>query len=441
VLALYNILATLLWPLLWFYPPFRGTLKQRMGDFELGDYNPDAEGTKFLINAVSAGEVVAISSMLSELKRAVPDSQTVLLTTTESGQEMARTKAAGGFDLLAFFPLIDLWFVVRRFLDKLKPDVYITTESELWPNMQEQCRRRGIPVILVNARIYLHNKQGWRGSVVRRLYEQVDLVVCQDELQRKRFIEFGLTPKQLAVSGNIKFDFAAPGWESAQEREWQARWGRADWTTIVAGSTHEGEEELLCGALATVRAATADYSIRLIIAPRHVERTAAVVELAHARGFDAATMAAAEAREHAGSEWDVLVVDRYGVLVDIYRLADVVVMGGTFHPKVGGHNLLEATMLGKPVVVGPHTYSIVSQVEMLSAADALFSCPLHGTDGSAASAATQLGGYLAELLADRAALADNGARAKEITLRNRGAARRAVELVLEHVGIRATSAG
>lgn len=433
MLVLYNILATVLWPLLWFYPPFRGTLKQRMGDFELGDYDPDGKGTRFLVNAVSAGEVVAISSLLGELKHRVPDSQTVLLTTTESGQEMARSKAAGLFDLLAFFPLIDLWFVVRRYLEKLKPDVYITTESELWPNMQVQCRRLGIPVILVNARIYLHNKQGWRGSVVRRLYEQVDLVVCQDRRQRKRFIEFGLTPKQLKVSGNIKFDFAAPEWDSAHEKEWQARWGRRGWTTIVAGSTHEGEDEVLLGALKSAREGTGDYNIRMIVAPRHVERTEAVAELARARGFNAVTMAEAETQEHPGDGWDVLVVDRYGVLIDAYRLADVVVMGGTFNAKVGGHNLLEATMLGKPVVVGPHTYSIVSQVEMLNAADALYSCPLTDTRGHAASTAAQLGAYLAELLADRPALAASGERARVVTIANRGAAKRAAEIVLEWV--------
>ena len=104
-------------------------------------------------------------------------------------------------------------------------------------------------------------------------------------------------------------------------------------------------------------------ALRLILAPRHIER-AAEVWLSARRADCSARPLSGD-----GAAWDVLVVDRYGVLVDMYRLADVVVMGGTYHPKVGGHNVLEATLLGKPVIVGPSTFGITAQLEMLRAAE------------------------------------------------------------------------
>jgi len=171
VLALWNIIITLFWPLIYLYPPFRGTVGARLGNFELGGYNPDAPGLKVLINAVSAGEVVAITPFISALRKTRPDVQIVLLTTTDSGQTMAREKLGDSVTLLAYFPLVDLPFVVRRYLDKLRPDLYISTESELWPNIMNACQKRSIPVALVNARIYLHNKTGLRGHVVRRRQE------------------------------------------------------------------------------------------------------------------------------------------------------------------------------------------------------------------------------------------------------------------------------
>jgi 3-deoxy-D-manno-octulosonic-acid transferase len=121
-----------------------------------------------------------------------------------------------------------------------------------------------------------------------------------------------------------------------------------------------------------------------------------------------------------GASWDVLVVDRYGVLTDMYRLADIVVMGGTFHPKVGGHNILEATALGKPVIIGPHTYSITAQVELLASVDGLHAC----------ASGEELAAHMLALAGDRERCAQIGAAALRATLAQRGAAKRAVEQVL-----------
>jgi len=414
VLALWNIIITLCWPLLYFYRPFRGTIGKRLGGFDLGSYNPGAAELKVLINAVSAGEVAAAAPFIRELLRARPQAQVVVLTTTDSGQAMAREKLGSMISLLAYFPLADLPFVVRRYLERLKPDLYVTLEAELWPNIMNACQRRGIPVAQLNARIYLHNKAGWRGRLHRRLYALTDRIVCQSEQQRENFIAFGVSADKLVVSGNTKFDIAVEEWDGERLAERRRRYGAGAGRLLVAGSTHEGEEELLLDALKRLR----NYQrVKLIVAPRHIERAEEVMQLSRERGLTAELLSNART----DSPWDVLVVDSYGLLVDCYRLADVVVMGGTFHPKVGGHNLLEATALGQPVLVGPHTFSITAQLAMLRAVDGVLEVP----DGEALTA------ELKRLLGDDALGRQIGRAARQATEANRGAAERAVKYVLE----------
>ena len=415
MLWLYNVLLTLLWPLLIFYRPFFGTLRLRLGKFPPGGYDAYGPGPRILVNAVSAGEVVAVAPVIRELKRRRPGAQIALLTTTQSGQTMAREKLGGELALLAYFPLVDLPFVVRRYLDRLRPQLYITTEAELWPNIQSQALQRGIPVALVNARLYLHNKHGWRGSIVRRLYGLLDLIVCQDERQRDNFLKFGIPAECLSVSGNTKFDFSLPDWSDQQLAEYRTRLLLRDEPLIVAGSTHQGEEELLLDALKAIRRRLP--KARLVIAPRRVERSGEVAALCPADGFTARLLS------EPPRDWDVLVVDSYGVLVDMYRLADAVVMGGTYHRKVGGHNLLEATLLGKPVVVGPETFGITAQLELLRAAG-----------GAVEARAAELPAVLLHLLLDHARAKAIGEAARQATLANRGAAARAADAVLALLG-------
>ena len=415
MLALWNILINLAWPLLIFYRPFRGTLRRRLGHFTLQRYDPAAPGPRVLINAVSAGEVVAITSFVHALRRRHPDAQIALLTTTESGQTMARDKLGELVDLLTYFPLIDLPFVVRRYLARLKPQLYVTTEAEVWPNIQNACLRRDVPVALVNARLYLHNKRGLRGWAMRKLYDYCSLIVCQDERQRENFLTFGLPEERLEVSGNIKFDFDLPHWSEAFLAEVRQKYGVDGVPVVVAGSTHEHEDELVVLAFKRVR--EKHPQARLIIAPRHLER----VWAAQCRAAEEDYRVIQLGEHEQGVDWDVLVIDRYGVLTDFYRLADAVVMGGTFHPRVGGHNVLEATILGKPVIVGPHVYSITQQVEMLRDAGALVT----------ALDANALGAALEYLLSNPFRATATGEKARQATLANRGAATRAVDAILK----------
>lgn len=426
LLGLYNLLCTLAFPALLFYRPFRGSLRERLGA-GLGEalaaagYQRSGEGLRLLANAVSAGEVAAVSGLLAEIRRQDPSVQIALLTTTDSGVEMARKRLEGVAAAVLYFPLADLWLATRRYLDALNPDIYVTTESELWPNIQAQCRRRGIPSALVNARLYLHNKRGLRGLIVRQLYLLLDLIDCQDFRQAAYFHKFGVGLEdrpQLAVSGNTKFDLHLEAWDQERLLDWRRRLGLGEVQepVCVAGSTHEGEESLILDALLEARLDMRLPHAKLILAPRHIERCAEVEALATGRGLRSARLSA----QPAGTDWDVLLVDQYGVLVDCYRIADMVVMGGTFDEKTGGHNILEATALGKPVVIGPSIFGIRSQVEMLRGADAL----------AEADGAADVAGAMRRFLGDPHEAAAVGQRALAVTQANQGAAKRAAQRLL-----------
>lgn len=426
LLGLYNLLCTLAFPALLFYRPFRGSLRQRLGQglaeaLAAAGYQRTGEGLRLLANAVSAGEVAAVSSLLAEVRRQDPEAQIILLTTTDSGVEMARQRLAGVCSAVLYFPLADLWFVSRRYLEAIAPDIYVTTESELWPNVQAQCRRRGIPTALVNARLYLHNKRGLRGWFVRQLYLMLDLIDCQDFRQAAYFHKFGVGLEdrpQLTVSGNTKFDLAVPSWDENRLVEWRRRLGLSDLRepVCVAGSTHEGEEALVLDALLEARLDMRIPHAKLILAPRHIERCAEVEALSRERGLRTARLS----QLGGFVDWDVLVVDQYGVLVDCYRIADMVVMGGTFNPKVGGHNILEATALGKPVVAGPSNFGIRSQLEMLRGADAVVE----------AEGMAEVAGALRRFLGDPLEAGAVGQRALAVTEANQGAAKRAAQRLL-----------
>ncbi|MEZ5339469.1 MAG: glycosyltransferase N-terminal domain-containing protein [bacterium] len=340
------------------------------------------------------------------------------------------SEEAQGRDRAAhLLPLVDQPQAVKRYLDKLQPDLYITTEAELWPNIQAACRERGVPVCLVNGRLYLHNKQGLRKAILQQLIELCDLIVTQDKTHWLNYIKFAIPPEKLVSSGNIKFDFELEEWGESRMSQERRAIGLGDEPVITAGSTHQGEEELALDCLAQARLDLP--RTRLILAPRHVERVDEVMKLIERHKLKALRLSdvqkpgkAKKGKSGGGGggqrEWDVLVVDKYGVLVDMYRFADAVLMGGSYNRKVGGHNILEATVLGKPVVVGPSTFGIMSQMEMLRRDNAVIEAD-----------AEHAGARLAALLNDVDARINIGRRAKEVTMRNRGASQRAVDAVLD----------
>ena len=243
----------------------------------------------------------------------------------------------------------DYGFAVRRFLAHFRPAFGIILETELWPRLIEESARAGVPVVLANAR--LSEKSARRYARFPRLtrWALANLagIAAQTQADADRFVALGAAPP--AVTGNIKFDLDVPEAQLELGNGFRRRFG-TDRRVIVAGSTRDGEEALLLEALAAAHAPPATL---LAIVPRHPQRFAEVEALARNCGLAAAR------RSDEGSvdaSVSVLVGDSMGEMLAYYAAADVVIMGGSLLPY-GAQNLIEPCAMGKPVVVGPHTYN------------------------------------------------------------------------------------
>ncbi|MGH8220809.1 MAG: 3-deoxy-D-manno-octulosonic acid transferase [Steroidobacteraceae bacterium] len=393
------------------------------------------------LHAASAGEVQAAAALARTLVRQLPDAALVVTTVTPAGA--ARARALLGAETatraeVRFLPL-DVPGAVRRFLDRAAPRIGIIMETELWPNLFRECRRRSVPLALVSARLSARStrRYGLLHSLIEPVLAGCALIAAQSEADAERFLELGASAAAVRVVGNIKFDFEIPR-ETAERgrrlREQYAR-GRPVW---VAGSTHQGEEQAALEAHLEVR--RAHPGALLVLAPRHPPRFAEVAALLEQRGARFERWSRASANRSAEGAHDahggltaegpgagegprptdvpVLLLDTLGELLDFSAAADVVFVGGSLVP-VGGHNLLEPAALGRATITGPHNFN-APEIERLLAARAGL---------RVVRDARELGASVRVLLANAAERAALGAAARAVLEENRGALERLTALL------------
>jgi 3-deoxy-D-manno-octulosonic-acid transferase len=299
------------------------------------------------LHAVSVGEVSAAAALVRALHARHPDAPLVLTTATPTGRAQAATLF--GADVEVRFLPYDTAGSVRRFLARIRPLAAIIMETELWPNLLHECGRRGVPVVFASARLAARSVPRYRrfGTLFSAGLRNA-WVAAQSSADADRFIALGADPARTRVVGNLKFDMQLG--EAVAENGRELRRGylgaRPVWT---AGSTHEGEEELLLGAHAVLERAV--RGALLVLVPRHPQRFAGVAALLERRGlvFDRRGRS-----ETVRPEAQVLLLDTMGELTAFYAASDVAFVGGSLVP-VGGHNLLEPAALGVPVITGTHT--------------------------------------------------------------------------------------
>ena len=317
------------------------------------------------LHAVSVGEVLAVSRMVAELDGALPAYRVLISTTTRTGQALARERF--GKERVFYCPL-DLPWATRAYLNALQPALLILAETEFWPNLLAGCRRRGIPVAVVNARI---SDRSWpRYRRLQRLWtpslSELALVLAQTETDAERLRAIGCRPGRISVAGNLKFDVRVAQ-EAEATRMLKACADRARF--LVAGSTLEGEESSLLTVFQDL--VISEPSLVLVLAPRHPERFAAVASLVAASGVPLVRRSAWKERPPdpiAGGE--VVLLDTIGELASVYSLAAVAFVGGSLVPA-GGHNPLEPAQFGVPVVMGPHYANFRAVTDGLLARQAL----------------------------------------------------------------------
>ncbi|MGC3973629.1 MAG: 3-deoxy-D-manno-octulosonic acid transferase [Nitrospira sp.] len=395
----------------------RRGLPQRLGLLPEEPRKSALATTCIWIHAVSLGEVVAVAPLVRDLRRLYPEARLVVSTVTETGREAVEQRLEGVAEH-RYAPL-DFPWVVNQTIDLLRPDLYVFVETELWPNLLRSLRQRNIPSILVNGRLSTRSFERQRLPVIRGFYRtMLNMISCclmQSERDAQRMIELGADQSRVRCTGNIKFDQPIPKAAGAVVSK-QALGLRERDRLLVAGSTHPGEEEIIVGAYQALCEEFPD--LRLVLAPRHIERAAQVEQMVRARGVAVSRRSTGSAGSMPASGPRVLVLDTRGELALLYREAEVAFVGGTLVP-IGGHNLLEPAVWGKPVLFGPHTDHCAEVAALL----------LNARGGRVVEGAQGLAQSVRELLDHSDALERMGLAAKQVVADNQGALQRSAEII------------
>lgn len=364
------------------------------------------------VHAVSVGEVQAAAPVVRALAGRYPGRALLVTTATPTGR--ARARALFGATVEVRYLPYDLPGSVARFLGRVRPSLAVILETELWPQLYAGCRARGIPLVLASARLSPRSVARYRrfGRFVREVLAVPAAIGAQSEEDAARFLTLGADPARVRVIGNLKFDFDSPAEVVARGQAERVRFGagRPVW---VAGSTHEGEEEILIAAHARLRERCPDAL--LVLAPRHPPRFAAVAESLRRRGLAFARRSAGEA---VTEETSVLLLDTLGELSMFYAAGDLAFVGGSLVP-IGGHNLLEPAALGKPIVTGPFNGNGLAVLRLLEAASAV----------EVVAEEAALANWLLARVADPAGSAVIGERGRAAIAGSRGALGRLMALI------------
>ena len=324
---------------------YRKRWRERFGFFTA----PGFSGSLW-VHAVSVGEVNAAEPLIKALQRDYPNAPLVVTTVTPTGSE--RVRQLFGDSVFHVYLPYDLPFAVKRFLRRVRPRLAVIVETEIWVNLYFACRKRGIPLMIANARLSERSLRGYKpmGKLVARALSCVRKIAAQSRSDAARYRVLGASADKIVVTGNLKFDMPVPYDAELKGEQLRRQWGplRPVW---IAGSTHEGEELPVLEAHLEVLKRWPDAL--LLIAPRHPERFKLVENSARSLGFTVGTRSG----DHVPSAaHKVFVIDAMGELMPFYAASDLAFVGGSLVP-IGGHNVLEPAALSTPVLVGPHTFN------------------------------------------------------------------------------------
>jgi 3-deoxy-D-manno-octulosonic-acid transferase len=385
---------------------YRSGLGERLGfvPARLRSVNPGC----IWVHAVSVGEVLAVSQLITELQQKYPERQILVSTTTATGQSLARQRF--GEDRVFFMPL-DFGFAVRRYLTTLQPRLIVIAETEFWPNLLHLARKRQTSLAIVNARISDRSFPRYRrfSWFFRRVLAEVDLFLAQTAEDAQRLREIGAATGRVQVSGNLKFDIR-PNPQPALVNGLRAAISQ-DSPVIVCGSTAEGEEGPLLQAFKPVQEKFP--AAIMVLAPRHPERFEKVAAMIAAAGFALQRRSSWVPSQPIRS--GIFLLDSVGELAAVYELADIAFVGGNLVPT-GGHNILEPAQYGAAVVVGPHTFNFREIVSIFEQGGAV----------KVVTADTLSPQFLA-LLSQPQERKRLGGRAKDLFTKHAGATRRTLE--------------
>ncbi len=401
-------------PGLWLKYRNRGGWKSTFGE-RFGLFSPErikeleeSHGAVW-IHAVSVGETVIALGFIKRYQALHPDRKFVISTTTTTGQELARSRCPENTRVI-FCP-IDFRWMVRRTFNIIRPSRLVIFETELWPNLIWEAKKRGVPAVVVNGRMSDHSSRGYYRMrfFFSPILKSLSMILVQTEADKARYL--AVSPKaNVQVTGNMKFDQAPP--ENIADPGLAGYFGEGDYTILLAASTHPGEEEYVARNYKTLRE---EFPLlRLVIVPRHAERGADVA--AGLEKLDLSVVRRSQA-DKAGNPADVLIADTTGEMFKFINSADIVIMGKSLAGHDEGHNLIEPALLDKPVVTGSVLRNFRFILDVLKQAEAVVTV----------SDEAEFAAQLRRLVADPELCAALGKRGGDAIRLHRGAMERAVE--------------
>ena len=418
---LYSVLLYVLGPLLLLRLVMRGLrqpeYRQRLGE-RLGMVVRPQHAIEAWVHAVSVGETLAALPLIEALIARYGEGRVWVTTTTPTGS--ARVQAALGDRVVHSYAPYDWPGSVARFLRRVRPRAAVVMETELWPNLFASLYKRGIPLLIANARLSPRSFRGYRriAGLARGTLRCTATIAAQSQADAERFRQLGAPHVQ--VMGNLKFDLTIP--------EVQLRGGKALRVSIgqlrpvwAAVSTHEGEE---AAALDAHRAVLDVHpNALLLLVPRHPQRFEAVWSLVDGQGFTAERRSRAQNLASVGharqiSAAQVFLGDSMGEMFVYLAASDLAFVGGSL-THIGGHNVLEPAAIGLPVLFGPHMFNFAGARELLLGCDAAVEV----------SSASALAGEVAQLLGDAHRREGMGRHGRVAVAGNRGALQRLVSML------------
>ena len=377
-------------------------LSERLGILPVSLLDTFRGSSPIWFHAASVGEVNASIRLIEGIREKWPERKLLVSTFTPTGNKAAREKLKA--EGVIFLPL-DLPWVVNRVLKKINPSVLILMETELWPNLIKSAGDMCIPVAVVNGRISdrSYGKYWFISPLLKRVFDNIKAFLMQSDGDARRIVTLGAEPSKVSVTGNIKFDITV----ADVNIPFMDKWGGP---VFIAGSTHKGEDGPVIDIYKELRSKYPD--LKLILAPRHLERVRDVEGILAEKGLQ--YLKRSQVKEMIGGP--VLLLDTLGELVSFYRYGNIIFMGGSIMP-VGGHNLLEPALYGRPVLFGPHTENFRDVARAL----------IESGGGVEVKDAGELMIWTDRLLSDKRLRDSMGDNARQAVLKNRGATGRTLE--------------
>ena len=397
--------------------PFIFLIKNQRVIEKLGLNLPSAsfKSKSIWIHALSVGEVVSAIPLIRSLRREYPSREIVFTVATTQGMKIARDELER--EVKFFIPMpLDFWWSVRKVVNHIQPSIFLLVETDIWPGLISRLKKSGIKTIIINGRVSPRTFLSYKRFrfLSRRLLNAMEICLMQSELDKKRLLQVGVLPSKVKNVGNIKFDRKWMPMDQKEHDHWlqnlNIKSGNRLW---VAGSTHEGEEEIVLGVFK--RLLRHFPTLSLVLAPRRIERSEDILGLSLNQGLK--TMLRTDLHGDR-APFEVLILNTIGELDRIYGLAEISFVGGSLIP-IGGHNLLEPASYGCPVLFGPHTHNFILMSELL----------IEAGGGKRVRDMEDLLETMKGLLSDPEKAKIMGASAKEVVEKNRGALKRVMGYV------------